>query len=381
MAVPQSFPAKIYQILENESNDIVRWNADGCSFRIVDHGRFEREILPKYFRHNQLSSVQRQLNLYGFKCISRGELRRSFFHPKFKRGEWDVVKKLSRYIPPKKANPYGETTGMPILYDFPGGRQQLMRPIVEDSLSASHDQTATKALQQAVTVSDHADSCTLHAPRWSGFGSSGFSPPGLKLEMGGLQQPLGIYNPSAGNIQRDSKPSALAMRLGFKPDGSTPLPTSRFNIKTEVAVDAEELSIVPSGGQSQQGEQLSLQQRQQHEDEYECELIMDFDLFDDLTQNFDRFEKASSSAPNAAPAQLASGGFSAGSCSCSGNIDAVPLSSSSVPQSKTDSGDANSHVTPVVILPFKSAKAATQDACCMTDLIYSEALGGFIYSS
>lgn len=50
MAVPQSFPAKIYQILENESPEIISWNENGVSFRIVDHGRFEREIVPKYFR-------------------------------------------------------------------------------------------------------------------------------------------------------------------------------------------------------------------------------------------------------------------------------------------------------------------------------------------
>mmetsp|Transcript_19267 Transcript_19267/g.42953 ORF Transcript_19267/g.42953 Transcript_19267/m.42953 type:complete len:408 (-) Transcript_19267:23-1246(-) len=105
MAVPQSFPAKVYQILECESREIICWNDNGMSFRILDHSRFEREIVPKYFRHNQISSVQRQLNLYGFKCISRGELKRSFFHPKFKRGDWETVKKLTRYVPPKRNCP------------------------------------------------------------------------------------------------------------------------------------------------------------------------------------------------------------------------------------------------------------------------------------
>jgi hypothetical protein len=51
---------------------------------------------------NQISSVQRQLNLYGFKCISRGEDKGAFFHPKFKRGDWEIVKKITRYAPPKK---------------------------------------------------------------------------------------------------------------------------------------------------------------------------------------------------------------------------------------------------------------------------------------
>lgn len=119
-----NFPAKIYQILENESNDIIRWHGNGVAFRIVDHGRFEREIIPKYFRRkhilffftaikkmltlpfqyldNQLSSVQRQLNLYGFKCISRGEDKGAFFHPKFRKGDWEIVKRITRYTPSVK---------------------------------------------------------------------------------------------------------------------------------------------------------------------------------------------------------------------------------------------------------------------------------------
>lgn len=99
-----NFPCKIYQILENESPDIVRWHSSNIAFRIIDHDRFEKEIIPKYFRHNQLSSLQRQLNLYGFKCISRGDDKGAFFHPKFKRGEWEAVKKITRYINPKKGD-------------------------------------------------------------------------------------------------------------------------------------------------------------------------------------------------------------------------------------------------------------------------------------
>ncbi len=44
------FPVKVYQILENESTDIIRWHSNGQTFRILDHVRFEREIIPKYFR-------------------------------------------------------------------------------------------------------------------------------------------------------------------------------------------------------------------------------------------------------------------------------------------------------------------------------------------
>ncbi len=52
-----NFPAKIYQILENESADIIRWQPNGVAFRVVDQGRFEREIIPKYFRRKLPPSI------------------------------------------------------------------------------------------------------------------------------------------------------------------------------------------------------------------------------------------------------------------------------------------------------------------------------------
>jgi hypothetical protein len=44
------FPARLFQIIEFESPEIIRWEVDGKSFRIVNHARFEAEVLPKYFR-------------------------------------------------------------------------------------------------------------------------------------------------------------------------------------------------------------------------------------------------------------------------------------------------------------------------------------------
>ena len=35
------FPAKLYQIIEEDNDDIICWNEDGESFRIIDHFRFE----------------------------------------------------------------------------------------------------------------------------------------------------------------------------------------------------------------------------------------------------------------------------------------------------------------------------------------------------
>jgi hypothetical protein len=57
MSQPLNFPSRIYQILENESPEIIQWNSNGLSFRIVNHIRFEAEVIPKYFRRKTLRNL------------------------------------------------------------------------------------------------------------------------------------------------------------------------------------------------------------------------------------------------------------------------------------------------------------------------------------
>lgn len=35
----------------------------GTSFHVFDQGRFAKEVLPKYFKHNNMASFVRQLNM------------------------------------------------------------------------------------------------------------------------------------------------------------------------------------------------------------------------------------------------------------------------------------------------------------------------------
>ena len=63
---PQVFPRKLYQILQNEKDETVRWTKGGHSFIITDMETFTSETLLSYFRHTKYSSFQRQLNLYVF---------------------------------------------------------------------------------------------------------------------------------------------------------------------------------------------------------------------------------------------------------------------------------------------------------------------------
>jgi hypothetical protein len=51
------FPIIIYNIIQDESPDIIKWENNGTSFRICDYHRFENEIVPKYFKRMLFSFI------------------------------------------------------------------------------------------------------------------------------------------------------------------------------------------------------------------------------------------------------------------------------------------------------------------------------------
>lgn len=62
---PPAFLIKTFNIVNDpNTNSIISWGEMGDSFIIKDHIKFTAEILPNYFRHNNLSSFVYQLNNY-----------------------------------------------------------------------------------------------------------------------------------------------------------------------------------------------------------------------------------------------------------------------------------------------------------------------------
>lgn len=93
-----AFPRKLYDLIESEPNELIEWSNRGDCFFIRDQDEFCAQVLSKYFRHTKLTSFQRQLNLYGFRRITKGPDTGAYSHPLFSRDDPSHVDTIKRVV-------------------------------------------------------------------------------------------------------------------------------------------------------------------------------------------------------------------------------------------------------------------------------------------
>jgi hypothetical protein len=77
------FLVKLWAMLDPANADALEWCGDGDQFEIRCPDKMSRDVLPKYFRHNNFSSFQRQLNYFGFRKTGRGTRGCLYYHEDF----------------------------------------------------------------------------------------------------------------------------------------------------------------------------------------------------------------------------------------------------------------------------------------------------------
>ncbi|XP_075405225.1 heat shock factor protein 1 isoform X2 [Tenrec ecaudatus] len=110
-AGPSNVPAfltKLWTLVSDPDTDaLICWSPSGNSFHVFDQGQFAKEVLPKYFKHSNMASFVRQLNMYGFRKvvhIEQGGLVKpekddtEFQHPCFLRGQEQLLDSIKRKV-------------------------------------------------------------------------------------------------------------------------------------------------------------------------------------------------------------------------------------------------------------------------------------------
>jgi len=88
---------------------IACWSDDGETFVVKDPSKFEKEIIPQFFKHSKFSSFVRQLNFYSFRKIKYADTIRlnpkleaetanfwRFRHENFQRGQPQMLTEIKR---------------------------------------------------------------------------------------------------------------------------------------------------------------------------------------------------------------------------------------------------------------------------------------------
>jgi len=100
-----AFPFKLYEMLHDETcQDGICFASHGRAFYIQDKVKLVPH-LARYFSHNKVSSLQRQLHLWGFRLIRTGPDGGCYYHPLLLRNHAQLCGFLKRVRAGKRSHP------------------------------------------------------------------------------------------------------------------------------------------------------------------------------------------------------------------------------------------------------------------------------------
>ncbi|CAB9520294.1 shock factor protein [Seminavis robusta] len=169
----EPFPLKLYRILheaaKNNQDDIISFCPSGRSFMIHSIDEFVKQIMPKYFTSNRMTSFQRQLNLYGFRRRLRGEDKGGFWHEFFVQGQRNLSLSIKRKVQNFKVPPHllaGHPSSPPTVPKIPAQQEQktLFSPTPSPTQMFAAQSAVLKGVPNMAALPSRKPTTSIHVP-------------------------------------------------------------------------------------------------------------------------------------------------------------------------------------------------------------------------
>lgn len=95
--VVRPFPEKLMEVLDRgDMESIITWMPHGRAFIVLNPQQLRDVVLPRFFKQTKFMSFTRQLNLWGFKRITKGIDCGAYYHALFLRGHGRLAMLMRR---------------------------------------------------------------------------------------------------------------------------------------------------------------------------------------------------------------------------------------------------------------------------------------------
>uniref|UniRef100_A0A915JY21 HSF-type DNA-binding domain-containing protein n=1 Tax=Romanomermis culicivorax TaxID=13658 RepID=A0A915JY21_ROMCU len=160
-----NFLLKLWRLVEDEQfQNCIGWDETGYSFHVCEPYMFSKSVLPLYFKHSNLNSFIRQLNMYGFRKVNnfdKGALKQQndvpqqtpqqhdtleFQHPYFVRGHAEMLQYIKRKVAASSRLNGSATTNTAGTEHMDQSVVAGGSPVVNGSCVAYHSQSSVDAV-------------------------------------------------------------------------------------------------------------------------------------------------------------------------------------------------------------------------------------------
>ncbi|KAL3923290.1 MAG: hypothetical protein SGILL_001737 [Bacillariaceae sp.] len=239
--VSVSFPLKLHSVLEQVQVDgfahIISWQPHGRCFVIHNPKEFTETVMPRYFKQTKLTSFQRQLNLYGYQRLTRGNDSGGYYHERFLRGRPNLCKKMVRTkVKGTKFKAASSPDQEPNFYKMP--------PVVVTPHNSDCDNSEDSARNGHYEESYHPITMVME--------NQGFEPPHRQFEFVSRQPQEAPMSP-LGNVNRLALQTfgpEIAMpsppRLHFPPASPLSTPRGHDYVASPIAASAPSIPAASS---------------------------------------------------------------------------------------------------------------------------------------